>query len=186
MCNFIYLVLPKSVDASGIRRIAALHHRALDHVEDHVAYRILLCDEALFRTTHKGACDCGTCLGSAIDEREESHVYQAEIAKLGKKGWSSAKIERWLNEKDAAKRRSAERARSKNLSHLTEAEKWLEFLNQCLVHTKPNAVGLLLTWEGGSTRDLRQGERGKAIRIANVSPSFLLHLEHNRLYEIRP
>ncbi len=59
------------------------------------------------RPASRGHCDCGTILGQrAEDDRNDAETERIEeAARLRQRGWSGAKVERWLEDKARADNR---------------------------------------------------------------------------------
>lgn len=104
----------------------------------------------------QSVCDCGTPLGSlsarhnnkSLAEGESAHA--TSVAKLKKKGWSQAKIDRWLGEKETASERSSlQRAHSCG----ADLKNWCQFIKTFLPANPGKALGILLHWYSGSLED---------------------------------
>jgi hypothetical protein len=98
MCHFITLVVSGS-DTDSIDRVLRRFGRRAEPVANPSITRILDGREAQYLTT-VGGCDCGTVLARRAAAAPPDPMRQA--AKLAKKGWSRAKIERWLADRGTA------------------------------------------------------------------------------------
>jgi len=101
-------------------------------------------------------CDCGTPLGSLTAKHNQRGRAEGEsshgtaVAKLKKKGWSQAKIDRWLGEKEiASERTSLQRANSSG----ADLNSWCQFIKTFLPANQGKALGILLHWYSGSLED---------------------------------
>ncbi|MDP3508923.1 MAG: hypothetical protein Q8T09_13125 [Candidatus Melainabacteria bacterium] len=105
----------------------------------------------------QSVCDCGTPLGSSAtkDNRGKSKdagesAHAVAVAKLKKKGWSQAKIDRWQAEKETASERSSmQRANSSG----ADLKSWCQFIKAFLTASEGKALGLILHWYSGSLDD---------------------------------
>jgi hypothetical protein len=184
MCQFVYLVLPRTADMALIGQIASEYQKTLRPVAGRPANEILEPGEALYRTA-SGACDCGTCLGIASSHAGSNTSYESEMQKRHRLGWSPAKIERWLRSKQAANRKQKNTMEADISSRSHEIERWRRFLGRCATITHPQPIGLLLTWEGGSKRDIRNATRTGPVPIIEVTLAFLTNVKENCVYDIR-
>lgn len=181
MCHFIYLTLPQDADIPAIRKLAGMLDRVLEPIDSHPANCLLTTKEVLYRTT-KGMCDCGTCLGSAANTADGQADYHADVVKLRRKGWSSAKIDRWLEAKTTADQRSLEQKRQRTLARIPTPTLWADFLRNCVTSGHAKRVGLLLTFESRSAVGFQPGDR-QPVETEELTPDFLLHISENRLYQ---
>lgn len=101
----------------------------------------------------QSVCDCGTPLGSSSAKENKKSLAEGEsahavaIAKLKKKGWSQAKIDRWQAEKETASERSnLQRANSSG----ADLKSWCQFIKAFLTASEGKALGLILHWYSGS------------------------------------
>jgi len=92
-------------------------------------------DELHFLTT-KGHCDCGTAL--AYSDIEERNQPEQAVAKLKAKGWSLAKIDRWL----AAKQKAASKA--PRVEPIDSVAFWATLARDLKQELSPTSIGLLL------------------------------------------
>src|SRR5688500_4612760 len=99
MCHLIAVILPKVAELDRLIPIARQHHRALRVFQ--------LSPEVASFLSRTGHCDCRTPLGSAHHEPARSAPSaENQVAVLKRKGWSAAKIERWLEQKASVRSRS--------------------------------------------------------------------------------
>ncbi len=179
MCHFIYLVLPKTANVAAVRGIASQFDRALEPVDSHPMDSMLKPNEAMFRTT-KGMCDCGTCLGRAAMDQSGERDFHQDVQKLKKRGWSSAKIDRWLTAKSTSDRRTQDQKTGK---HLADTERWLALLRTCLDQGGSKSIGVLLAWEGGATPSVPKADRAARSSLAAMTAQTLMHLKENCIHE---
>lgn len=93
MCHFITLIAPTG-DASAVREVMERHGRAAEPVENASVRNVLHDGEHQYLTT-RGHCDCGTVLAPRHDTPAAFEKKLArEEARMRRKGWSEAKIQR--------------------------------------------------------------------------------------------
>lgn len=132
-----------------------------------------------------GHCDCGTALG-ALNRSGPSKdlTYEGELAKLRKQGWSGAKVQRWLNQKRETEKKKQEEVDARAQRGMAEAEKWVNLLSDLLQSGHANRVGVLLhLYHGGvETERVNISERRK-VRLADLSPEYVMRMSEDILYE---
>lgn len=149
MCHFITAVLPKAANVALAREVAELHHRRLVEQENSSVAAQLGPGELYFLTT-PGQCDCGTMLGCM--QRlgvPASRDKDAESARLKRRGWSDAKVARWLADKDKAVERNVANRADFCQNHLNDNDHWVELLRAVLTAQATPYIGLLLHWYSG-------------------------------------
>lgn len=104
-----------------------------------------------------------------------------EAAKLRRKGWSAARIDRTLAARAEAARRRALRGASD-----LGAEEWLSLLRAVVVAVDAPYVGLLLHWYSGDVeREEFAIRRREAVPLTAASPDLLMRIDQDVLYEFR-
>jgi len=105
MCHFVTAILPKSANLALLRDLMAPYQRQLEPLVNESITRQLLPTEGYYLTTPKGAnCDCGVGLGWFSRRQKltpRAVDVNAATTRLKRKGWSEAKISRWLSQKAA-------------------------------------------------------------------------------------
>lgn len=66
-----------------------------------------------------GVCDCGTGIGCGLDDPSVHESFAKEADALRRKGWSQAKVDRWLDSKNSS-------VHDRTLRDLTRATKEVE------------------------------------------------------------
>src|SRR5215470_3638370 len=95
MCYFITLVV-QGADEASIAPVLTRHGRRATPISNPSVASMLQPGEVQFLTA-VGHCDCATMLiGRSTDRRAK------QVEKLAKRGWSPAKIERWLQDRETA------------------------------------------------------------------------------------
>ena len=170
MCHFITAVLPTAEPPPLLRALVERSGLLFEPLHNpHVAGQ-LDAGEGYFRATDC-MCDCGTGLGSAeaTESRFESRL---RAIRRKKKGWSEARLRRWVEQQET-NRRSAERKAAARASTPT-AEQWAGFLTEAIDLGEATYVGLLLHWYDGSP----ENEAIPALRREriSISPTLGQHL----------
>ena len=185
MCPFVTAVIGGGADLSRLNAIAHKHHRWFtplvnDSVEPHLRK-----DESYVSTLARRAmCDCGTGLGwlpSELARAPKPVGGDAEIAKLRRKGWSEAKISRWL-ESRTHDRRTWNPPSPEQLASDTQNDSWLALAEEVLAERGVSSFGLMVHWyrSGLENRIPFKGREEVAL-----SRAALASMEDCRLYVFR-
>lgn len=181
MCHYITATLPAGVDPQVIAPIFQRHQRKLEALGNSIVLGQLPRGEQYFLTTGK-FCDCGTALGSQL-RRTVEHSPEDEIPKLKRKGWSAAKIDRWLNDKRSARERQQLAREEQAQLDTPDAESWQALLQEVLDTTSTQHVGLLLHWYHGSVEEERITiQEIVRVPIDKATPEFLMQIAENVVY----
>lgn len=146
MCDFITLVVGGSGKAA-ISPIVSRHGRDAKPVFNPAIAAVLKPDEAQFLTT-VGSCDCGTALRSRAPAAPDWRTKQA--AKLARQGWSPAKIERWLADREDADTRASARSHARSFDSV---DLWRDLVGDLLASSGVERAGLLLHAYSGDVND---------------------------------
>ena len=146
MCYYISLVVRGS-DAATIDRVLRRHGRQAKPISNTSIGDALGPGEAQFLTT-VGHCDCGTALAPRVIDRASKRAQQA--AKQVKKGWSQAKIDRWLRDRVKADDRAEERRHNNTPDSV---EFWSRIIGDLLATPGVQQAGLLLHFYSGDVED---------------------------------
>jgi len=184
MCQYNYLTLPPSADAVAIGSIARSFGKKLTVVPHHVLCSLLRAGETL-HSTSTGSCDCGSCVGCAANPPSVPTAdLEKDMQKLEAKGWSQGKIARWRAGKMASARRDQARHRELIEDRTSEAKQWCALLDACLRDGGPEWVGLIHTWEGGGSREMRTKYREVDLKLRDLNSSAILELPQYRLLRV--
>ena len=188
MCIFITATLPPDASIEAVRAVFERHGRRLDEVENQNVLEQLPSGERYFCTT-SGHCDCGTALGSTFAFAETSprtDDISQKILKLRRKGWSEAKIQRWV-EQDRRNREQDQRARIARESYALESGEivdWVALIREIMATGQSSSVGLLVHWYSTSPEqeavDLRERVR---LAADSITEEDLLRMRHDTVYE---
>lgn len=146
MCYYIALVVRGS-DAATIDGVLRRHGRQAKPISNASIGGALVPGEAQFLTT-VGHCDCGTALAPTVIDRVANRTEQ--VAKLAKKGWSQAKIDRWLSDRVKADDRAAER---RHANTPDSVELWCGIISALLATPGVQNAGVLLHFYSGDVED---------------------------------
>jgi hypothetical protein len=173
MCTYIMVVVPSGTDEEKAREVFKRHGLRFNVFKDSPpAVRKDMC-----ATTCKH-CDCGTALGNERAALMASPDPEAEIPKLRKKGWSQAKIQRWLEDKARRPDRRVER-------NELELAQWMALIPDVLESDVVNRIGVFVHFynERFGADIIRRKER---IPLDRLSPDLLVSMADDTLYEFVP
>lgn len=177
MCHFITAVLSPGADVEAAFQIAKAHGRRWDPIDNASINTALRAGESYYYTSH--GCDCGC--GFGVLARSSSHPpdYESKLEDFRKKGWSSAKIERWLNEK-----RKSEAWRTDFLaSPPDDVILWHKFVHEVIDAGAARYVGLLVHWySGGLETETIPIQTRRWTTIADLNCEHLLRAEEDVLH----
>jgi hypothetical protein len=107
------------------------------------------------------------------------------LKKFRQQGWSEAKIQRWLEQKEQNKERHRREDEALASGGGPELDRWIEFLNDLIGFGHAPRIGLLLHWYGGTIEGERiKIKRRERVRLAEVNPERLMKIEEDVLYEV--
>jgi hypothetical protein len=138
----------------------------------------LAAGERLFGTT-PGHCDCGTALGKAGLASGRTFEPSHEAAKLRRKGWSGARIERAVAQAQAARERRVE----SDEQEAEELARWRGFVAAALDSGLTDSVGLM--WADGNVGDGYCLAGRENLRVGDATDERLSHLAPHFLYVFR-
>jgi hypothetical protein len=186
MCHFITATVPHNADLKQVRAVIATHKHGFQQLANPHLQPQLPPDDQYLGLTRK-MCDCGTVLG-CLSQSEGKAVPEArEREKLRRKGWSPARIERWVAERErAGEKRARDRGQAQE-QRMAEAQGWIDFL-RALLSTKGVAhVGLLLHWYRSAPEDERFAiQWTEKIRVDEATAEGLMRIEEDVLYLFVP
>lgn len=132
-------------------------------------------DEREYRLV-RSPCDCGTFLGHAVDDAEESERAAAPAGRYRRKGWTEARIRRALEERERAAARPARRQPNENAAY------WINLMTALAKGLELGRLGLVRHSQGAS-RALEShavirraaGSVGDASEALAVMPDHVIH-----------
>ena len=169
MCHFITATLPADANIEVVGQLARRAGRIWQPVKTSPALDRLQPGETYYYTT-PNFCDCGTVLGRMGGA--EIAEQQRKIRRLEKRGWSTAKIDRWVADRNKSIGRS-------------DIHAWFDFLTAALSSGATASVGLLLHFYAQSVHDEQFEFHRQNVSMAEIDADFLLGLEEDRLYVFR-
>src|SRR5512137_773494 len=133
MCHYITATVKKGTPLevlSGIAKSHGLHF--IDIKNEFVEQQ--LPQGTIYLWKKSSHCDCGTALGCMNLRNQQTEVpdRESETKRLRKKGWSEAKIQRWVEEKDKASDKKEARNELYRQSQEPRAEEWVKFLKDAV------------------------------------------------------
>lgn len=143
MCDFITLIAP-SDDRGALSNVMARHNRNATPIDNRSVSRVLHSDERKYLTTREH-CDCGTVLSFRKTPQDMEAEVVHEAAKLMRKGWSRAKIERVT----ADRLKAADRP----THDIDSIALWADVVDDLLTSLKLPHVGLLVHHYSGDVSD---------------------------------
>jgi len=179
MCRTIYLTVPRDVDEArvnaGMRRFLSDWAVPIGTVGIG-RYQ----NDLLLSVENPQGCQCSTWLGSvsAPDEPNQAAVDRS-VAKLRGRGWSEARIRRWLDEKEKSRSKEERIFYGRVGGGTPVADPWQLLLDQLLVNEGIDHVGLLLGWNEPLPLDQED------IPLADVTPELLFSMREDTLYVFR-
>jgi hypothetical protein len=136
-------------------------------------------------------CDCGTALGIAANtersaERKHERI-EHKLDRFRRRGWSHARIERWLAQVEADQDRHA---KVKADDAADDAREWRDWLRRALEEVRVEHVGLLVDdFEGLLDDAYRADEKAvpsvRDVRLTDVDVQFLENMDRGVLYRVR-
>jgi hypothetical protein len=184
MCHFITATLPRKVKLDLVAPFFESHKLGFKPVANrHVTAQIEAGDAYILTT--RGQCDCGTVLGSHNHADDHGSVgSERELEKLRKQGWSEAKIQRWIEQKEQTKVRNVRKEEAGARADQPLAEQWIRFITDLLESGYTSKIGLLLhLYHGGIETERIQIQSKEKVTLAELSPGQLMSMKEDVLYE---
>lgn len=178
MCHFILSTIPPNVDQEIILRTIKKYHRDYRPAEHNLSGEIIHKDDKLYYTT-KGHCDCGTPLGTGNNSRSKGPS-KRDLSKLRRKGWSEAKISRWVDQWMKNIKKDNRKLSEYDRSTTPEITEWKELVIDILSQKEIVRFGLVLVWSPKSKITI---DSVKQISLDNLDIDVLRCMEENVLYE---
>jgi hypothetical protein len=126
------------------------------------------------------SCDCGTALGQDLRDKDRvKHTvekFQKQIELHRKKGWSEAKISRWIT--DASKGPDQVRRVKED-----ELQNWRHLLNDLLVEKALSFVRLTVYSTDAGDHVIEKGSEPIKYSLASLDESVLSSMASGRWYE---
>ncbi len=179
MCTFIISIISESPDIEKIKKSAkdfdltcyTFENRS---ITDHIGEK-----NVQFITTKE--CNCATELGLGSEEFENiGKNPEEERKKIERKGWSRAKINRWMEEREKIRERDK---RNKPLPG-SELKKWVSFISSILTQGFSSFYGIIIhDFDGGiATENIPLAGKLEA-SLKELTPEYLLELKRDVFYQ---
>ncbi len=180
MCHYITAFLPSDANLHASEVIFDQHKLGFRRISNPFVQAQVQAGDIYILTTRKH-CDCGTPLGSLVVSNTGKTVDATEqAAKLRKQGWSAAKVERWLQQKEQT---AQSKAQEKEQQGTPQVASWQDFLSDLLHSGCTPRVGLLLHWYKGRVDTERIDVTGwERVALPNLTKDRLLHMREDVIY----
>lgn len=187
MCLYITATLPGDANPDCVAPIFKSYKLSFETVSNPYVLEQLHPGDAYFSTT-SSHCDCGSALGSlGRFKGDEPEGYERELKKLRRKGWSEAKIQRWLEQKEQTKEKHVREDETLAEGNTPVAQHWVDCISQVLSSKCTDRVGILLHFyhvdvEGERVKILGQ----ERIKLEELTPRLLMEMKEDIVYEFVP
>lgn len=179
MCLFITAVIPEEGLSQAFTEVAKKHQLSFATCENRHLQGQLRPSERYVRvaTTH---CDCGSPLFQRPKDRTQEYLAR-QLAKLRKKGWSEAKIGKWVEA--AAPRPVDPNAAPKGQRSVQD---WAEFIQEALGLRNASYLGLVAHSYSGDVSTEEFALCGRIQHVVDVlRDSRFGGLEEDMVHEFR-
>ena len=184
MCHYVTATLPHDVNLDSVAPIFESHKTGFELISNpHVSSQIEAGDWYVLTT--RGHCDCGTALGSLnLPAAGEVVSYERELKKFRKRGWSEAKIKRWLGQKEQTKERHLREGEARAKGSTLELNRWISLIADVLKSGHARRIGLLVHMYRGGVESERVNILGREeVKLADLTPERLMRMEEDVVYE---
>ncbi len=170
MCYYITMVLPKDADPGRVARVLARHGITPMEVKNPHVDATLPTGMKHMRAARQ-YCDCDTALGRL---RLSEHDRFPDPEPLRRKGWSEAKIQRWLAQK-----------RSQPIERTADPDGWCRVIRDLLEEARASRAGLLLhMYDDGLEEKIILEPIRKLVADETLADE-LHHMQEDTIYLIR-
>jgi hypothetical protein len=183
MCHYITATLPLNADVAAVSLVFEKFKLGFEIIHNPHIKSCLPVGE-LYVLTTRSYCDCGTVLGSsARSATAGTEASERNLARFMKQGWSEAKIQRWLDEKQKAQEKEELKAHQQAEGGKPEASRWVDFLTSVLKSGGANRIGLLLHWyQSGVDNERVKLQSITTLPITEATPELLMAMQEDVLY----
>lgn len=184
MCHFITATLPHSAQVDFVAPIFGVHKLSFKVIDNpHVLSQLDSGD--IYIHTTSSHCDCGTALGILNRSGDpESLNYDRETKRFRKQGWSEAKIQRWLEQKEQTKEKHLREDEARAKTGTPDAAHWMAFIIDVLKSGHTHQIGLLLHLYHGGVESERIKLLGREkVKSKELNPKRLMEIKEDVLYE---
>lgn len=175
MCHYITAIVPKQADIQALNRIGQPYGLTFSPLENDSVEKQLRSDQQYLWKESK-FCDCGTAFGAfALDGNKKPDTYKKDLKKLRKKGWSEAKIQKWLDNKARTEQKEVRSEEWSKKKYEQDAQVWIQFLTELSTKNICSYLGLMFHWYAGDLETER-------IQILQTHPSGLDQLNEEVIF----
>lgn len=188
MCLFVTALLPESTHIDGAAEIFEKHKVGFKRISNPSVLEQSAPGDIYILTTH-GWCDCSTALGMATRRAVHPPPDPHErVSKLRKQGWSEAKIQRWLEQKEQSEEKRERRLHARAENETPYLDRWLGLIPELLRSGHASRVGLLLHFynHGSLENDRIEFARQEEVSLTELNAEYLLHMEEDVVYHYIP
>jgi len=188
MCHYITATMAPNGDKTAVSRLAKASLLKWEPLDNPGVIKQLRSGERYFLTT-RGMCDCGTEIGASVRTARtlppRDLDLSREIKKRKKKGWTDAKIDRWIEQTKAEVARKHTESESRLCGPHPEVDRWIQFVSSVLAGNHADWVGILVHWYGGNvmTEAIAAGNR-RWLTLNDFTADYLLNAEEDMLHTI--
>ena len=179
MCYFITCFIPTTAKFELVAAEAEENGLIWSEIENSYLTMQLDTSKEKYRYfyTTKGMCDCQSAIGIQHRMRRKNTTASTNAINRKIKGWSEAKVKRWLEQKMASEDKLAYRSPQ----GVNEISRWITFISGVLNNEFSKKVGVLLHFYSKNVHDEVLNLRN-SIDIKNVTEKDLLNIETDRVY----
>jgi hypothetical protein len=179
MCTYLYAVLPPGAELTEVESL--LESNNLDFGTRGAGSPVP--QGRLVRAT-RNWCDCSSVIGSQAHPRPHARSPEEEISKLRRKGWSEAKITRWLSSKHTAAEAREQRQAANNMTKDQELAMWLAVLPAVVRGARLHSLGLVHHFH--SRNETVSIQREERVPVESLCADLLVRMHEDVLYLITP
>lgn len=187
MCLFITATLPRNASLNCVAPIFEAHRLSFKKISNPYVLNQLHAGDVYVSTT-TSHCDCGSVLGSLNRRnKDETEDHEHELKKLRRKGWSEAKIQRWLEQKEQTKEKHLREDEALAGRNTPVARDWAEFISELLGSRCTDRIGILLHFYHTGVDSERVKILGKEkVKLEELTPKLLMGMREDVVYEFVP
>ncbi|MEM7370895.1 MAG: hypothetical protein AAF587_19930 [Bacteroidota bacterium] len=185
MCHYITAILPAHADLQAINAIGKSYGVSFSTLGNEHIERQLQSDQQYLWKESK-FCDCGTSFGAfACYQHTHPDTSLKDIKKLRKKGWSEAKIQKWLDNKARSKQKNERSEEWSKKTYEQDARVWIQFLTDLASENICGYLGLLFHWyRGGIESERIDIVQTHETGIDQLNEDAIFHFLEDHIYQI--
>jgi hypothetical protein len=179
MCTYIDAALPRDADLDAVSAAIARLNLGSGTEPGHPGG-----DPMIVSVLPQKYCHCGTVLGSVNrPHTPDDAAFERQLEQHRKRGWSEARIRRWLEEKHRVQRRSEREYREGRDRSRTDyrANTWCDFLKEVLTTGATSRIGLRVGEPDQKGRE-KPISRQVTVRLDELDERTLEEMDEDVLY----